>query len=192
MLVDSYRELNAPKRGGDKGAEPGYGAPAAADAGAKRIASAHTTQREDQGWPDAGSKESDAPTASWGHRIGNLPAGSPTAGSGGHAADLGGSARARTVETGGRDAKSGCLPDDCSCEPTSTRISKVVVTEETVQVAPDGSTRSSSRTVAATALDQSNAALMGDAPACDVCGSITVRNGTCYRCLNCGNSMGCS
>ena len=31
-----------------------------------------------------------------------------------------------------------------------------------------------------------------DAPACDVCGSITVRNGTCYKCYNCGNSMGCS
>ena len=31
-----------------------------------------------------------------------------------------------------------------------------------------------------------------DAPACDVCGTITVRNGTCYKCLNCGNSMGCS
>ena len=33
---------------------------------------------------------------------------------------------------------------------------------------------------------------MEDAPACDVCGSITVRNGACYRCYNCGNSMGCS
>jgi hypothetical protein len=31
-----------------------------------------------------------------------------------------------------------------------------------------------------------------DAPACDICGSITVRNATCYRCYNCGNSMGCS
>jgi len=31
-----------------------------------------------------------------------------------------------------------------------------------------------------------------DAPACDVCGSLTVRNGTCYKCYNCGNSMGCS
>jgi ribonucleoside-diphosphate reductase alpha chain len=41
-------------------------------------------------------------------------------------------------------------------------------------------------------LDQSNAALMGDAPACDGCGSITVRNGSCYKCMNCGNSMGCS
>jgi ribonucleoside-diphosphate reductase alpha chain len=32
----------------------------------------------------------------------------------------------------------------------------------------------------------------GDAPACEVCGAITVRNGSCYRCLNCGHSMGCS
>ncbi len=32
----------------------------------------------------------------------------------------------------------------------------------------------------------------GDAPACEVCGTITVRNGTCYKCLNCGHSMGCS
>jgi ribonucleoside-diphosphate reductase alpha chain len=31
-----------------------------------------------------------------------------------------------------------------------------------------------------------------DAPACDTCGAITVRNGACYRCYNCGNSMGCS
>jgi ribonucleoside-diphosphate reductase alpha chain len=31
-----------------------------------------------------------------------------------------------------------------------------------------------------------------DAPACDVCGTLTVRSGICYKCLNCGNSMGCS
>ncbi len=34
--------------------------------------------------------------------------------------------------------------------------------------------------------------MMGDAPACDVCGHMTVRNAACYKCLNCGNSMGCS
>jgi ribonucleoside-diphosphate reductase alpha chain len=34
--------------------------------------------------------------------------------------------------------------------------------------------------------------MQSDAPACDVCGTITVRNGTCYKCMNCGNSMGCS
>ncbi len=31
-----------------------------------------------------------------------------------------------------------------------------------------------------------------DAPVCDQCGAITVRNGSCYRCFVCGNSMGCS
>lgn len=34
--------------------------------------------------------------------------------------------------------------------------------------------------------------MQSDAPSCNVCGHITVRNGTCYKCLNCGNSMGCS
>jgi ribonucleoside-diphosphate reductase alpha chain len=34
--------------------------------------------------------------------------------------------------------------------------------------------------------------VQSDAPACDNCGSLTVRCGTCYRCFNCGNSMGCS
>jgi ribonucleoside-diphosphate reductase alpha chain len=33
---------------------------------------------------------------------------------------------------------------------------------------------------------------MDDAPSCEICGAITVRNGACYRCYNCGNSMGCS
>ncbi len=44
-------------------------------------------------------------------------------------------------------------------------------------------------------LDGVNAAaksMQSDAPACNTCGHITVRSGTCYKCLNCGNSMGCS
>ncbi len=39
---------------------------------------------------------------------------------------------------------------------------------------------------------QSMGKMMGDAPACSSCGHVTVRNGSCYKCLNCGNSMGCS
>ena len=31
-----------------------------------------------------------------------------------------------------------------------------------------------------------------DAPACDTCGSMMVRNGACYKCLNCGTVAGCS
>lgn len=36
------------------------------------------------------------------------------------------------------------------------------------------------------------APMQSDAPICNVCGHTTVRNAACYRCLNCGNSMGCS
>jgi ribonucleoside-diphosphate reductase alpha chain len=31
-----------------------------------------------------------------------------------------------------------------------------------------------------------------DAPPCPTCGSITVRNGACYKCVNCGTTTGCS
>jgi ribonucleoside-diphosphate reductase alpha chain len=44
-------------------------------------------------------------------------------------------------------------------------------------------------------MDAVNAAaknMQSDAPACNTCGHITIRSGTCYKCLNCGNSMGCS
>jgi ribonucleoside-diphosphate reductase alpha chain len=49
-----------------------------------------------------------------------------------------------------------------------------------------------STAVLADPLSQQGTEMQADAPACDVCGSITVRSGTCYKCLNCGNSMGCS
>jgi ribonucleoside-diphosphate reductase alpha chain len=39
---------------------------------------------------------------------------------------------------------------------------------------------------------QQFAQFQSDAPACDNCGAITVRNGNCYLCHNCGQSMGCS
>ena len=48
---------------------------------------------------------------------------------------------------------------------------------------------------AESAMDAVNAAaksMQSDAPACSTCGHITVRSGTCYKCLNCGQSMGCS
>ncbi len=41
-------------------------------------------------------------------------------------------------------------------------------------------------------LDEHLSHMMGDAPFCDHCGHVTVRSGSCYKCLNCGNSMGCS
>jgi ribonucleoside-diphosphate reductase alpha chain len=46
--------------------------------------------------------------------------------------------------------------------------------------------------LSANAMNSQLSQMMGDAPFCDVCGHITVRNGSCYKCLNCGNSLGCS
>jgi ribonucleoside-diphosphate reductase alpha chain len=33
---------------------------------------------------------------------------------------------------------------------------------------------------------------LGDAPVCQFCGSLMVRNGSCYRCMTCGGTSGCS
>jgi len=54
--------------------------------------------------------------------------------------------------------------------------------------ATGGSTAAATTAAAQAALSD----MMGDAPLCDICGHITVRNGSCYKCLNCGNSLGCS
>ena len=60
-------------------------------------------------------------------------------------------------------------------------------------LARPGEARSSLAPVSAqSTLDNQLAEMMGDAPICDVCGHVTVRNGSCYKCLSCGNSMGCS
>ncbi|MBX9783522.1 MAG: vitamin B12-dependent ribonucleotide reductase [Chitinophagaceae bacterium] len=42
------------------------------------------------------------------------------------------------------------------------------------------------------AVNMAAKSMQSDAPACNTCGHITIRSGTCYKCLNCGNSMGCS
>jgi ribonucleoside-diphosphate reductase alpha chain len=41
-------------------------------------------------------------------------------------------------------------------------------------------------------LSDSVAHFQQDAPTCPSCGHVTVRNGACYKCLNCGESLGCS
>ncbi len=73
-------------------------------------------------------------------------------------------------------------------------ITEVTASHEVLQTRPDGSellTADSVRVTKADSLSQSTAALQSDAPACDECGTIMVRNATCYRCLNCGNAHGC-
>ncbi len=46
--------------------------------------------------------------------------------------------------------------------------------------------------VADSGADQQLSGMMGDAPPCSTCGHITIRSGSCYKCLNCGSTTGCS
>jgi ribonucleoside-diphosphate reductase alpha chain len=69
------------------------------------------------------------------------------------------------------------------------------VAASTSKVRPGGRREAailSSRDAGTAALQSALGEMMGDAPLCDVCGHITIRNGACYKCLNCGNSLGCS
>jgi ribonucleoside-diphosphate reductase alpha chain len=65
------------------------------------------------------------------------------------------------------------------------KVVHVIATERTTEIELITRQRTS-------ALTDALAEAQSDAPACDVCGNVTVRSGTCYKCLNCGNSMGCS
>ncbi len=95
---------------------------------------------------------------------------------------------AKTAETPKQFSSNGTEVKTEGMAPTTPSTGGLPTTPKVTTTTP----ASSEAHQAASMLDQSNALLMGDAPACDVCGSITVRNGTCYKCLNCGNSMGCS
>jgi len=37
-----------------------------------------------------------------------------------------------------------------------------------------------------------NGGATGDAPSCSTCGMLMMPNGSCYKCLNCGSTSGCS
>jgi ribonucleoside-diphosphate reductase alpha chain len=67
-----------------------------------------------------------------------------------------------------------------------------VAVAETAQPQASVATEAAPAPVMDGGVSQQLAGMMGDAPFCDVCGHITVRNGACYKCLNCGNSLGCS
>jgi ribonucleoside-diphosphate reductase alpha chain len=79
-------------------------------------------------------------------------------------------------------------------ELSDVRIVASVKTAEPQAARATGKSGVSSR-MDGNSLDAVNAAarsMQSDAPACNTCGHITIRSGTCYKCLNCGNSMGCS
>ena len=105
---------------------------------------------------------------------------------------------APTLRSAGRGFAIADSDDDGEIPATEVHKARQRVTEvkasfsssSTRVTGPDGSS-----TAVATKSSTLSAALsecQEDAPTCDVCGTVTVRSGTCYKCLNCGNSMGCS
>jgi ribonucleoside-diphosphate reductase alpha chain len=70
------------------------------------------------------------------------------------------------------------------------KIKKAMIKEATVA---EEDTMVTAKTIDQnSAMDKQLEDMMGDAPVCTTCGHITVRNASCYKCLNCGASMGCS
>ena len=85
------------------------------------------------------------------------------------------------------------ITDSHSAAPATPATIKTTVVSQEVKVTKIGALVTETETqtsMSSTLSEYMNS--VGDAPACDVCGTITVRSGTCYKCVNCGNSMGCS
>ena len=88
------------------------------------------------------------------------------------------------------DAGTDRLSPNTEASPAAAKSSSAKLTVRNIPT-PKAATVGSAQSAGADPQMQQLATL-GDAPFCDMCGHITVRNGACYKCLNCGNSMGCS
>ncbi|MBL9140355.1 MAG: hypothetical protein JNK53_00690, partial [Phycisphaerae bacterium] len=173
QFIHGYREQNAPRR--SKSGESALHSDHTAGAGGAPGFQVKKPVKEDAPWAGrslASSSQLDSDAT-------DDPSSEPSAQ---HlSAEAKGGASALPGDRLLSDVAAGSMLDDSDGAPKrpSSRMRIVVAVEAETRAAGN-------------VLDQSNAQLMGDAPACDVCGSITVRNGTCYRCMNCGQSMGCS
>jgi len=67
-----------------------------------------------------------------------------------------------------------------------------VATQASVAVFEQAPPPASTQATSFNSRSEQFASFQADAPSYDNCGAITVRNGNCYLCHNCGNSMGCS
>ena len=77
-------------------------------------------------------------------------------------------------------------------EDTSISVRAEASTGRTTELSQGKSTAASAHGRAILSLSDSVAHFQQDAPSCPGCGHVAVRNGACYKCLNCGESLGCS
>ncbi len=114
------------------------------------------------------------------NREGELP--EPAAGlaaEAGYQLDLSDAAAEDDIDVVRKAAEYADSPNGSSADVTMVKV----VEKEMVAVTAAGS---------AGAVDMALADNMGDAPACSNCGHMTIRNGSCYVCLTCGDTTGCS
>ena len=95
-----------------------------------------------------------------------------------------------TTSLGGIQPKPSIGREKIETSPTITAEREVVI--QATHISSDGLEADQIVIQDTSTLSHAMASMQGDAPACSTCGEITVRNGTCYKCVNCGESQGCS
>jgi ribonucleoside-diphosphate reductase alpha chain len=78
--------------------------------------------------------------------------------------------------------------------PSTPAVGELAVIATNGHAAPAKATNGNGGSTVTLSLGKTNVAfkIQEDAPSCAECGSIMVRNGSCYKCLNCGSTSGCS
>ncbi len=73
-------------------------------------------------------------------------------------------------------------------------IAELPLADDTEFIAKSAAEQNAGETAvtAVNSLSATVAHFQQDAPTCPNCGNVVVRNGACYKCLNCGESLGCS
>ena len=91
-------------------------------------------------------------------------------------------ARVGVVEAGATvSAQGAALPENGSTQPLLPGL-----------LTNGAAKRGTVRVTAPTSEERFPFRLQEDAPSCAECGALMIRNGACYKCLNCGATSGCS
>ena len=75
---------------------------------------------------------------------------------------------------------------------SSEYLKPTIALSQEVGAIPEGGASSVVSGEAASAQKRRPPSVVGDAPSCSICGMLMVPNGSCYKCVNCGSTSGCS
>jgi ribonucleoside-diphosphate reductase alpha chain len=175
QFIPGYREANVPSRGGqtDTRTESKDAPSRTPAASGGRATTAHEQKPGDARWSTQAITPTDRPSM----------------------ANTGPIARIGTEQRQDAGPRVGIVSEGAAQRIVPAKTERIHRESSSVRVqsSRDGSIVTEvSSAVSESVLSVAMSENMGDAPPCDVCGEITIRNGACYKCLNCGNSLGCS